>query len=506
MKAALLVTLGLAGASIAGAGLKPGSVANATPQTDAWESDAPLIVEIDPSGPRDRGSVRALNASLERVVDEIARRTGRIVEGLSGAERSALVTIELRDRPLDEILTIALGAAGLRHELHPGVLRVLPDDSAELGPERLRERAMVSYLRATTRFSGHPAAERGRLSQGEVEEARGNLYAAYEQYQTLLDNYPSSTLTYEAHLRSGSALERMGRYADAVIEYQIASKADQSLPQHAPARLGLARCQIELGNPDLADVMIDTLDDAAPATSREEAAERGLVRAKAQLLREEEVEALATLDQLDRFGLPDDQLARSMELRAMAFEGLDLYREASRFWLVFAAEADPGRAAIAYERAASLAERDNDPLAVMFVAAEAERAGSEADLGPMARRARLQLGLLVDLDADVPAVERIEICERWVSEGRFPAARPTLSELHAGREDLPAPLRPRAALAWARCLYDENGLEAALAALREARATIAVQADRAPLDLLAADLLERERQFQRAMHAYEGRY
>lgn len=510
MKAQSLIA-GLAIAGLGFATLGGQFVAAAAPlgQTDGerWTSNEPLIVEIDPSGPRDRGSVRAVNATIERVIDEIARRTGRVVEGLEGPERAAMVTVELHDRPIEQILEYVLGACDMRAELTPSVLHVLPSDSESLPTERLRERAMALYLRANVNFVDHPAAERGRLSMGEVEEARGNLAAALENYQVLLDRYPHSTLRLEAHLRSGSALERMGRFAEASTEYRAASAGEGETPQHAPARLGLARCQIELGNPDLAEIMLDTLDDVVPATGREEAAERGLVRAHAQLLREEFVDALGTLDQLDRFGLPQDALDSSMELRAMAFEGLELYREASRFWLVFAREADEFRAARAFERAASLAEADDDPLGVLFVVAEAERAGSNADLGSTARKARLSLGLLVDLSSDeITDQERLEVCEAWLVEGRHSDARSTLSDMHTRRHSLHESLRPRAAVAWGQCLYAENGLESALAALREARSAIPVNADREPLDLLAADLLEQERQFVRAVAAYEGRY
>jgi tetratricopeptide (TPR) repeat protein len=496
-------------AALLGMALGPRAFGAAPSQTapSRWDSTDPLVVEVDPTGPRDRASVRAANASLERVVGELARRTGRVVEGLTGPGRNALVTVELIDRPVEQILEFVLGSAGMRAELRPGLLRVLPDDSETLSPERLRERALALYLRSTMEHPDHPAAERGRLSQGAVEEARGNLSAALEHYQTLIEFYPESPLHAEAHLRSGSALERLGRFAEAANEYRVAASGEESAPQHAPAKLGLARCRIELGNPDLAEIMIDMLDDAIPPSSRAEAAERGLVRAQAQVLREEFVEALATLDQLDRLGQPDSTLARSMELRAMAFEGLDLYREASRFWLVHARQTTGERSVQAFERAAQLAVEDDDPLGVLFVAAEAERAGSPAALGRMARAARLELGLLVDLEADdVTDVERVEVAEGWVAEGKTSAARPVLADLHARRTELLVSLRPRTAVAWARCLYAEDGLENALAALREARPAISDHDQRQPLDLLAAELLEGERQFTRAMAAYEGRY
>jgi hypothetical protein len=301
-------------------------------------------------------------------------------------------------------------------------------------------------------------------------------------------------------------LERLGRQAEAAQQYRLAS-AGVDAPQHAAARLGLARCQIALGNPDLAEVMVDALDDAVPATDRADAVDRGLVRARAQLLREEYVNSLASIDQLERGGLAARHSVEAMELRALCFEGLDLGREAARFWLVFARESRGAVADAAFERAAQLAAADDDPLGVMFVAAEAARAGSDAALGRLARAARLDLGLAVDLDtADTTDEERVEVCERWLAEGRVVAARPVLQVLHGRRTELPATLRPRAALAYARALHSEAGLEPALLALREGRAAIADPAERRSLDLLAAELLESAEQFQRAVAAYEGRY
>jgi tetratricopeptide (TPR) repeat protein len=476
-------------------------------QAQEWSSNRTLVVEVDPSGARDRASVRAVNASLERVVDELARRTGRIVRGLDGPKRAALVTVELVDRPIEQILEYVLGTCGLRAEFQPGAIEIVEENTEALSVERVRELAMSQYVRATMRFPGHPAVERGRLSQGALEEARGNLAAALEQYQILLDDYPNSPLRLEGHLRAGDALERLGRFAEAAGEYRHAAGTDEQDAQHVPARLGLARCQLALGNPELAEILVDTLDDAIPSDDRADTAERNLVRARTQVAREQFVDALATLDQLDRLGLPDSALAESMELRARAFEGLELMREAGRFWLVRARLTEGPQAAAAFERAATLADEDSDPLGVLFVVAEAQSAGAQAELGALERAARLQLGLPIDLNTeDTDDEERLRTCELWLEEARCSEARPVLLDLHQRRGELPALLRTRAALAWARCLHEQDGLEPALVALRQARASIEELEDRRTIDLFAAELLERSGQFTRAMAAYEGRY
>lgn len=476
-------------------------------EVETWRDGEPLEVWIETVGGRELASVHGRNVSLEHVLKEIARRTGRVVEGLSATRRGVLVSVALEERPVEQVLEYVLGGVGLVAELGPDTLRVREDDADRLSADRLRDRAMALYLRTTADHPGHIATERGRLSQGEVEHARGNLPAALEQYQVLLDSFPSSAFRAEAHLRSGAVLEELQRWAEAAQQYRLAATGAEDAPEYVPSRLGLARCQIELGNPDLALLMIESLDDARPPIDRQDQARRGLVRARAQLQREMWIDCLATLDQLDRVGLPEEAAAGAMRLRALAFEGLDLIREAGRAWLVHARMTEGVARDTAFERAAVIAMDDGDELGVLFVAAEAERAGSDAPLGPLARTARMALGLEVDLTTDdATDVERVEIAETYLELGDWLAAKPILADLHTRRTQVHPTLRQRAALAWGRCLYLDAGLEAALSVLREARPVIEDEIERLALDLMAAELLEGERQFARAVEAYEGRY
>lgn len=466
-----------------------------------------LVVWVETVGGREVASVRGRNVSLDHILRELARRTGRIVEGLSANQRGVLVSINLEDRPLEQVLEYVLGGVELAAVLSPDILRVVEDDSDQLSVDRLRDRSMALYLRATREHAGHPAAERGRLSQGELEEARGNLAGANEQYQSLIENYTSSAFRADAHLRSGLVLEKQGRWSEASQQFRQASSGSENEPEYVPARLGLARCQIELGNPDQARWMLEALNDAVPPTDGQDQAERGLVQARAELLRDYPVECLATLDQLDRAGLPEDRAAEAMRLRALAFEGMNLIDEAGRAWLVHARLAEGVERDTSFERAALIAMEEGDHLGVLFVVAQAEEAGSNAALAPVGRAARIALGLNVDLSGDdANDEERIATCEQWLEAGDYLSAKPVLATLHQRRTELHPTLRQRAALAWGRCLYRDAGLEAALSALREARPNIQDETERDALDLLAASLLEGERQWARADKAYEGLY
>ncbi|QDU70019.1 tetratricopeptide repeat protein [Engelhardtia mirabilis] len=483
------------------------SAPDEAPLEHAGSDGEPLYVWLEQVGAETQVTVRGRNVSLETVLKEIARRDQRIVEGLSATRRGVLVSIELEERPIEEVLEYVLGGAGLVAELSPGLLIVREDDSSQLTVERLRERAMALYLRATTRYPGHASTERGRLSQGEIEEDRGNPTAALEQYQTLLETFSGSPYRPEAYLRSGLVLEELERWAEAAQQFRQASGDTEFTPEYIPARIGLARCQMEMGNPDMALLMIESLDDAVPPRSRQDQAERGLVRARCQLQREMFVECLGIVDQLERAGLSDADSAEAMRLRAQAFEGLHYYPEAGRAWLVHARMTDGAIRDVSFERAAAIAMDDGDHIGVLFVAAECEKAGSGALLGPMARSARRALGLPIDLGVDdATDSERIKICEEWLEEGELTFAKPVLADLHARRATVHPSLRQRAALAWGRCLYLEAGVEAALSVLRDARPNIEEPAERLALDLMAAEMLEAERQFARAVEAYEGRY
>ena len=470
-----------------------------------WPQIHPTRVEVEGTGAEARASVVAVNTSVESLLHKLAEKTDRRLEGFGPDGSPALVTVELVDRPLVQVLEYVLGSVGLSYELQPGVLRIVDGEAEVADVDILEARALAHYLRATTAFPAHEEAAQARLDQGRLEERRGNPSAAFEHYQAMLEGYPRSELVPEARLLSGAVLEHMGRYSEAHTQYLAVTSLPSGDPRRNEARLALARCQLELSNPSFTVLMVRRLEEDEPTGDPVVKSQRLLLLARALERAELSLEALEVLDDLERLGGPVEQALEAMEVRAAALEDLDMLEPAARAWIVVAREntGDPARRA--YERAAELSVRAGDELSVLFVAKEAEARELGADLATYVRRARLALGLDVDLaSGDVSYEERWQIVQDWLLEERNDRADPELARLFAERREMTPELARDVCLLHARRLYDERGLEPSLAALREARRDLEDESVRAAFDLFAGRLLEGERAYVRAAAAYEG--
>ncbi len=475
-------------------------------QTD-WPRIHPTRVEVVGTDAQARATVIATNVSVESLIDKIAARTDRRVEGFGPGGLPALVTVELVDRPLMQVLEVVLGSVGLTFEIQPDVLRILDADAESEDVEILEARALAHYLRATTAFPNHSLVAEARLDQGGLEEARGNFEAAFDHYQALIESFPLSDRIPDAHLASGMVLEKLGRFAEAHTQYLEVTRLPGTDPRRNIARLSLARCQLELSNPSFAVLMVRRLEEEEPTTDLNVQSERLALLATALERAEMPMEALEVLDRLERLGGPLTYAVQAMEVRALSLEGLGLLEAASRAWLVVARESGGAAAHDAYIRAAELTERIGDSLSVLFLAKEAELADPPLDLSVYVRRARLELGLAIDLESgSVPPEERWEIVQNWMSEGRFDRADPELARLVTERRSLEEVLASEIVLTYAKRVYEVQGLESALGSLREARRDASNQAVRAAYDYQAGKLLEGERSYVRAAAAYEGEY
>jgi tetratricopeptide (TPR) repeat protein len=482
----------------------------------------PLVVEhrVDGDGV-EYATVVGSNVSLFTVARRLAEASNRLLFGFEERALAApLVSLELRDRPLEEVLEYALGSAGLVAELSPSVLQVRPD---RLVGDRdgLLMRALVFYSRSSMRQPSGPLAPSSRLAQGRIEEERGNDDAAIGHYQLLLESHPASPLVLEASLRIGLVLARQREWTLALDQFtQLTEISPEALDEssalvrpleeyQATARLEIARCNLELGRSEFALLILNVLERESPQVERSVVVDRGLVRAQAYLAGEAWLEALRVLDGLDRGHMPSAAAIEALGIRARAFEGLDLRKEAARAWLTLARQVEDPERAQAYRRAAELFLALQDHLGVLFLAGEVARSGSSADIGTEERLARAALGLEVALDAENSSVqERYEAAVRaaeredWSQVGTL--VRPLVREL----ELVPLDLRDEIVLAHAQYEYVTTGLEAALAALREARVVMQRIAPDAVgrLDGYAGQLLEDNRLYELALEAYDGRY
>ncbi|MEZ5977617.1 MAG: hypothetical protein R3F34_05295 [Planctomycetota bacterium] len=461
------------------------------------------------------------NVALSKILRDVAQRTGRILYGIEEfALATPLVSAELVDRPIDEVLEYLCGTAGLRVTVTPTVLQVEGDDT-ESNREALLVRALARYSRAALKDTLGVYGAESRLAQGELETLRGNDDAALSHYQLLVDSYPTSALVFEAHLRSGRILEAKGEWSLAVSEFRALTELSPEdttgsdepvLPfdRYVPAAyLEIARCNLELGRSSETLFLLNVLDRNWPADSREETVERGILRARSYFAGNATVEALKVVESLELGYMPHEAAVTALEIRAKSFEAMGLYKEAARAWLIYARQIEDPERSVCYEHACDLFLSLEDYLGVLFLEFEVERTKSEAQIGTSVRIARAALGLEVNLDDDDSSEqERVEAAERAAERSDWARVAMLLGPLASELELVPLELRDRVALGYARERYATQGVEAALGVLRSARRVLLdTQPEDVPrLDLYAAHLLEQDRLYDRALRAYDGKY
>ncbi len=476
----------------------------AVPQDNARADNLPSIQVEDIEG-REWWTVQARGVTVENLVSTIARRSGRQLDGLPPRARAVIVNAHLQRRSLEQVLEYTLGSVGLDYELHRDAIFVRLVAPTEATQQELIDNATVAWLRATTRFPGYPSAPSARLAQGELAEMRGMMTAANANYQTLIEEYPASKAASEALMRSGRIYKRLEDWQSASTQFrELASRTEHNEYQ-APARLELARCFVERGNPESARYLLDALDEEFPTTDPLVRTERMLVRA--QILNDLG-EYLQTLKVLDPSSRQFDPLSgrEMLRIRAVAMEGLQMYGDAGRAWLLYARDAEPDARSQALENAARLALADGDEMGVVFIYKEAERESLTPQTIEYWKQARHRLGLEDAGLEGATSEERIVAGESLLIEGKIDLASAIFEPLFQGRGALPEPMAARAAVGWANCVADRDGLETAIELLGGLRASFEDIEATKRLDLGAAQLFEAQDRFAEAIDAYQGKY
>jgi tetratricopeptide (TPR) repeat protein len=480
----------------------PAQAAREEPETKSQGSGRPRIVSISKQetkgGPR--WSVLCEATPIDELMRALAKKTGLALVGLELLPFGNQVSIELERRPLEQVLAIVIGTQGLRHEVVRGTLRLLPPSN---DPSELLRLAQSAWNTVEAEGDEHAAAS-AKLAQGNLAEVRGDLDGAYHIYAELAEEEHSPDAP-EATYRAGRILERLGHWAEAAQHFRVLAALDGAKSFHAKARLELARVSIELGDAKSALHILNFLDANFPTEDSVERAERRLVRARALTADHEWVEALRTLESGEVISASDAQ-ARSLAIRAEAFEGLGFEVEAARAWLIFAREAAASEERVgAFENAVRLSLAGGDELGVLFLCREAAKAGADEGLGAYAHQARLRLGLEED-QAPASLDERLALAEERLAGGDLHRAADLFEGLYLARGALDQPDQARVIVGWAQVLVDRVGLEGALEVLARNRSGFEDPLAAQALDLAAAHLLEAEGRYDEAVEAYRGVY
>jgi tetratricopeptide (TPR) repeat protein len=496
-------------AALALASLAPWTVRlpELVPAGAARAADSAVQVSVEEGELGQLCTIRARKAPVDHVMAAIANELELRLTGFEGVTRAALVDVHLEKRPIYPALEAILGSVGLRADLRPGLLAVVPNKSEPDAP-RLLDRALALYLGATSRFPDHPANAAARLQQGTIEEERGNLDAALVHFEALAENFRASELVPRAMYESGHVLERMELWDDAARRYQTLAGRSDAGRLASKARLGLARCALAQQDYSRAIQLVASLDASYPASEDGERTERLLLRARALCHSGMNQTALGLLDRAERIGMEPEGRREALELRALAFEGLELLGEASRAWLVFANEVGGEQRALALADAARLSLADGDELGTLFVCEEAARTGQlDEGLSAAAREARLRLGLDIRNQTGSGSVEdRLATAGQLLDTGRTTEALGILEPLYKDRLGLDETSRVHVVTALAAGLDATRGLDPAIAVLGGERGSIERLENRRLLDRRAAELFERHGRFDEAVEAYRGRY
>jgi len=456
-------------------------------------------------------TIVANGVAVDRVIEDLAIELSRVqggrnieVQGFPANRRSAIVTVELRDRPVPLALEYVLGSVGLDFVLRPDAISVFVPPV--VGASELHEQAMLGYLQATSRFPDHPSAPQARIFQGLAEEQRGNLSAAVSHYEAVHENYRQSELVHEATWRTGKVFQAMGNWSEANLEFR--SLANQpGNPYESDARVEMARCSIELGDALRATHILSALDNLDPQPLTEQHIKRELVRARAFTAIDKPMSALRALRGIlaEELGLEDRR--QVFLVQAQAFEGLGMPAEAALAWQAVAQEATEPMRSSAFANAARLSLDAGQELNALLLHEEAQVLGIERATEPFAAEAKQRLGLAtgepVEVETPVDALGR---AQALIAAGDFASATHLLEPIFTNRGQLGAEKVTELYTLWALVVDRRRGLDAAIRMLRTARPSLEDLNHRRQLDITAAELFEQYKLYDQAVDAYEGRY
>jgi len=454
-----------------------------------------------------RVSVKASDKPLDHIISELAAEVGLTVSGFED-RRQSMITAELHDRPLDLVLEILLGSVGLEFEVEGNHLAVLAHDGSDQAS--LLRSAKRGYQRALNTFPDHERAPEGYLSQAWIAEVEGDLGTAIRMYEVIPGSYPNYPQTADAHYHIGRLNESLGSWRDAVHHY---NEVSELLFQHdfdAEVRLGQARCKIELGDPTGAIYLIQALDVNSPALDDEEAAERILVRARARNKMRDYQATLADLDHIDQLGSRLIHTAEYLRCTAVALEGLELYGPAGRAWMGYAERATGDARIVAVELAVELFLDAGDETSALYAARFGRESGGSDALGELESRLRSRLfpegSREPSSQGDKAPLTRLERARAAWAKDELAVVFSALSPLMADPRDLTEQHYTEALGLWARCLEQLESLDAALDVLRDARPKLEALESRMRIDVVAAELYEKNGMFDEEVDAYGGTY
>ncbi len=450
-------------------------------------------------------SVHAMRVTALRLARALAAEFQLEIDGAELLPTSAVVSLDLQDRPLRQVWEYMAGSLGLRAQLRGKSISFLPEQDMQQGVSALLDEASRSYIGLQRDFPDHPLVAEALFQRGWVEERRNALTAAWTSYGMLTERFPESTRVPQALFRGGVVLSQEKEWEQAAERLSALLRLEGVAELEAPTRTALARCLAHLDRSEAALAMLDALESFLPAQTGPDVQERQYVRARALNGLRRWKEAVAALDTADARTRTAVQEAESLELRAVALEGLADWAGASRNWLLLANRAAGSERTIFLRHAARLALAAGDEVAVLFIASLPPQAEPDPELLAHGKQARERLALHDRKQPTETASERLLRAERLLSTGSELEAHALLASIHPLRSTLKPTELVQFASRYARALGERDGIQRAIELLREVLPTTNDATVRREIYLLASDMYERAGQFDAAIEALEGR-
>jgi tetratricopeptide (TPR) repeat protein len=450
-------------------------------------------------------SISAPRNALRGIVEQLASSMQVEVEGLERISPTALVTVELRDRPVSQALEWILGGANLRPRWRTGVLQVLPILPDSPTPDELRDSALATYTGALRAFPDAEAGAQAAFAKASIFETRGSTTQAISAYDSLVRAFPQALQAPEALIRAARLLLAERDYDGAAARYADLLRMSLNSPFTLEARLGFAKSLAYKGDHRTALRLLSALDMSNPTLLRRDLHERLLVRARCLLGEGNAAGARALLRESENGGLEPEFELDFCELSARSLP-LDAPPEyAATVWLRYAQLAEGEARANACSEAARLSRLAGDELGALWIDRWAEQNGAGEATHAHAAAAREALGLEPSSLGSDPLVDRLARAERLMRAQLWSESRAAFEAVRQDAEHLDDAARVRLCIGLATCLDGQGAVDEAIAVLRAGLESVSDDDRRRDLYLAAGSIFEDHERIDEAIDAYRGK-
>ena len=449
-------------------------------------------------------TIEARDTPVHLIVEQIARKTGRELDGFQLVSAKATVTTRLHMRPLEQSLHYILGCVGLRGQISSKAIVIRPELPPFPESADLFDAADLGYRKTLAYNPQMAGPDRAEMALGKVQQALGNPSGARSHYDFLVDEHPDSPLVPEALFRAGRILEDLNEWEAAAVTHARLISLDREHEFFARAHLDLARCNSHIGKPERALLHLNDLERRFPAEDALERGRRNYVRARALIGTGDYFEALRLLERRDTRETEGDHPGERIELLAEALELSGRTTDASVAWLEYSQRTTGKEQERAFVMSASLAMKVGDQVGVLMIARQAAREGHGAALLALQNQARFELDLVEGDFSQTTIEQKLAYGERLMQDDRKSEARIVLQPLELTMDQLSAEQMRRFGLAFGAAMEKDQSVDAAIAFLRKVAPRLLDAESRREIYLLAAQLYEDNGLFDKAIEAYGG--